>query len=221
MKSKQILCIFSFLIISIFSYGQKVINFAKIDTVKQEVTTYVSLIDIPQGGRARYQQRLLSQAKLVAPPLGFLLWDTNNNIFTIVTANYPKVDTLSFQFVCKINSLNHEITWGESAFMYEDKDKQVQKINIPAKIYSARSEVKDSVVLQKRMFYIQVSASKTQQKISDLSKQVRLQGEHKIIERKTEKYYTYLVGNFPTREAASEKLTYYQQYISDAFIVTF
>ncbi len=221
MKLKKILSVVSFLVISTLSYGQEVIHSVNIDTVKQEITTYVSLIDIPQGGRARYQQRFPAQAKLVAPPLEFLLWDTNNNIFTIVTANYPKADTLSFHFVCRVNSLGNEIIWGESAFMYEDRDKQVQKINIPAKRYSVRSEVKDSAMIEKGKFYIQVSASKTQQKISDLSKKVRLQGEHKILERKTEKYYTYLIGYFPTREAALEKLKYYRQYISDAFIVTF
>lgn len=217
----RILCIVSFLITGIFSYGQKVTHFVKIDTIKQEVTTYVSLIDIPQGGRARYQQRLPSQAKLVAPPLEFLLWDTNNTVFTIVTANYPKVDTLSFQFVCKINPLGNEITWGESAFMYENQNKQVQKISIPAKVYPVRVPAADSLSLQKGMFYIQVSASKTQQKISDLGKSVHLQNNHKIIERKNGNYYTYMIGYFPTRESASEKLKYYRQYVSDAFVVIF
>ncbi len=56
MKLKKILSVVSFLVISTLSYGQEVIHSVNIDTVKQEITTYVSLIDIPQGGRARYQQ---------------------------------------------------------------------------------------------------------------------------------------------------------------------
>ena len=220
-KLKYVLCIFSFFCLIISANGQKAITSASIDTVKNEITTFVSLINIPQGGKARFQQRLPIQAKLVTPSLDFLLWDTSNHIFTIIVANYPDIDTLPFQFVCKWNALPDNITWGESAFMYEDKSKQVQKINIPAKTYAVRGEVTDSATLQKEMFYIQISASKTPQKMSDLSKQVHLQSDNKIIERKTEKYYTYLIGHFPTRESASEKLKYYRQYVSDAFVVTF
>ena len=219
-KLRYFVCIFFFC--SIFSVnGQKVITSAFIDTLKSEVTTFVSLIGIPHGGRARFQQRLPVQAKLIAPPFRFLLWDTNNHIFTILTSNYPSMDTLSFQFVCKMNPLPERITWGESAFMYEDANRQVQKIKIPAKTYSTQAETRDTALLQKGMFYIQISASKNPQKISELSKQLHLQNEHKIIEQKTEKYYTYLIGSFPTRESASEKLNYYRQYIRDAFVVKF
>ena len=218
---RYILCVFSLFCLSIPTYGQKVITAVAIDTVKNEVTSFVSLIDIPQGGRARFQQRLPNQAKLLAPPLDFLLWDTNNNVFTIVTAIYPKIDTLFFKFTCKLDYLSENIVWGESAFMYEDKNKQVQKINVPAKTYPAREEVKDSASIQKGMFYIQVSASKNKQKIDDLRKQVSLQKEHKLIERKTDKYYTYLIGHFPTRAAATEKLKDYRKYVKDAFVVTF
>ena len=220
-KLKYILCLFCFLCIINFSHGQKVITSASIDTIKNEVTTYVSLINIPQGGRARFQQRLPVQAKLIAPPLDFLLWDTNNHIFTIVSPVYPKIDTLFFHFVCRVNPLGNEITWGESAFMYEDKNKQVQKISIPAKVYPVKTPTIDSAALQKGMFYIQISASKASQRISDLSKSVHLQNEHKIIERKNGSYHTYLIGYFPTRESASEKLKFYRQYVSDAFVVTF
>ena len=220
-KLKYILCVFSFFCLCFPTYGQKVITTAIIDTATNEITSFVSLIDIPQGGRARFQQRLPVQAKLAAPPLEFLLWDTNNNIFTIVAGNYPKIDSLFFKFTCKMDYISDNISWGESAFMYEDKNKQVQKINIPAKIYPVREEMKDSVSLPKGMFYIQVSASKSPQKITDLEKQVHLQKEHKLIERKTDKYYTYLIGYFPTKESASQKLKDYKKYASDAFVVTF
>ena len=220
-KLKYFFCIFSFLCLSVPTHGQKIITTATIDTLKQEVTSFVSLIDIPHGGRARFQQRLPAHATLIAPPLDFLLWDISNNIFTIVAENYPKIDTLFFKFTCKMDSLADNIMWGESAFMYEDKNKQVQKINISAKTYLVREEVKDSASLQKGMFYIQVSASNSPQKISDLEKQVHLQKEHKLIERKTDKYYTYLIGHFSTRASASEKLKDYKQYVGDAFVVTF
>ena len=219
-KLKYIFCLLSFVCVT-HTYGQKVITFATVDTVTNEVTSFISLIDIPQGGRARFQQRLPVQAKLIAPPLEFLLWDTNNNIFTIVSGNYPKRDTLFFKFTCKMDYLSDNITWGESAFMYEDKNKQVQKINIPAKVYPVRKEIKDSVSIQKGMFYIQISASKSPQKKTDLEKQIHLQKEHILIEQKTDKYYIYLIGHFPTRAAASEKLKDYKKHISDAFVVTF
>ena len=219
-KLKYLLCLFSFFCLTHIC-GQQVITSVSIDTLANEVTSFVFLIDIPQGGRARFQQRLPAQAKLIAPPLEFLMWDTNNNIFTIVSGTYPKIDTLFFKFTCKVDYFPDNITWGESAFMYEDKNKQVQKINIPAKTYSVREDVKDSVSIQKGMFYIQISASKSPQKITDLEKQIHLQKEHILIERKTDKHYTYLIGHFPTRAAASEKLKDYKKHISDAFVVTF
>ena len=222
-NAKYLLCAFLFSCITLPAFGQKMTLSISTDTVRNEVTTHVSLINIPQGGRVRFQQRLPAQAKLLAPPLSFLLWDTANNIFTIISPNYPKIDTLPFVFVCKMDSLPDRLLWGESALMYEDKNKQVQKIKNPARTYIIREKVKniDSVTLQKGMFYIQVSASKSPQKIGELSKQIHLQNEHKLIERKTANLYTYLIGHFPTKASAAEILKEYKKYAKDAFIVAY
>ena len=222
-NAKYLFLAFLFFCISLPVFGQKITLSISTDTLRNEVTTYISLINIPQGGRTRFQQRLPVQAKLIAPPLSILLWDTANNIFTIISPNYPKIDTLPFMFVCKMDSLPDRLLWGESAFMYEDKNKQVHKIKNPARTYIIKEKTgnSDSATLQKGMFYIQVSASKSPQKIGDLSKQVHLQNEHKLIERKTSNLYTYLIGHFPTRASASEKLKEYKKYAADAFIVAF
>ena len=255
-KLKQIICLLSFFSLIVSVSGQEVTISASADTLKNRIKTNVSLIDIPQGGRIRFQQRLPLQAKLIAPPVESLMWDTNNNIFTIIMTNYPDIDTLPFQFVCEMNSLPDTIIWGEVAFIYEDANKQVQIINIPPKRYIVRAPViksialqkeaniiviqkeidstvsqkeinsivsqeeMDSTVPQKGMYYIQVLASNRPRNINDLSKIIHLQSGYKIIEQKTD-VYRYYVGQFPTKEAALNKLNHYRQYIKGAFLVAF
>lgn len=211
------LCFFSLISVS----GQKIIVSASADTLRNRVKTVVSLIDIPQHGRARFQQRLPIAAKLVSPPLESVSWDTAHNVFTMTTVDYPHIDTLSFQFVCEMNPIPDTMIWGEAAFMFEDENKSVQKINTPAKKYIVRGKITDPNVLQKGMFYIQIIATKTPNKISDLSKRVHLQSGSEMIEYKTDIYYKYLIGHFSTKEAALKKLSYYRQYSKNAFIVAF
>ena len=135
--------ILAFFFISTSSfYGQELKIAAKIDTTSNEITTFVSLINIPEGGRVRFQQRLLPDAKVINLPLpsDFLLWDTAKNIITIIAAKYPRIDTLNFVFVCRTDTLSDTISWGEAAFMYENKTKEVKKISLPAKNYIVRQK---------------------------------------------------------------------------------
>jgi hypothetical protein len=196
---------------------------AKTDTISNEITTFVSLINIPEGGRARYQQRLLPTTKLIGlPPYEFLLWDTAKNILTIITPKYPRIDTLKFTFVCRTDTLPDVVTWGEVALMYENKDKEVKKITSPARNYIVRQpSITETDSLTKGMYYIQVSASKTMQNKEDVAKLVHLQKEHIVLEEKTDKYYKYFIGNFSSKEQATTQLKYYKQYVSDAFIVNY
>ncbi len=203
------------------SYGQEIISFARMDTITNEITTFISLVNIPDGGRVRFQQRLHPKATLTNLPSEFLLWDTANNILTLISSNYPSIDTLAFKFVCKTDSLPDVILWGESALMYENKKGIVQKITSPARNYIVRQNRPDIDTLQKESYYIQISASNTMQKKNDIAKLVHLQNEHIILEQKTEKYYKYFIGNFTSKEQASTYLKYYRQYIPDAFIIQF
>ena len=204
------------------SYGQELKITAKTDTISNEITTFVSLINISEGGRTRFQQRLSPQTKLVKLPSETLLWDTANNILTIITPKYPRIDTLNFTFVCRMDSLPDAILWGEAALMYENKAGIVQKITSPAKKYIVRQPpIPDADSLTKGMYYIQVSASKSMQNKNEIAKLTHLQKEHIILEEKTKDYYKYFIGNFITKEQASEHLKYYKQYVSDAFIVQY
>jgi hypothetical protein len=204
------------------SYGQELKITAKTDTISNEITTFVSLINISEGGRARFQQRLSPQAKLIKLPSKTLLWDTANNILTIITPKYQRIDTLNFTFVCRVDSLPNAILWGEAALMYENKAGFVKKITLPAKNYIVRqSPISDADSLTKGMYYIQVSASKSMQNKNEVAKLVRLKKEHIILEEKTEKFYKYFIGHFTTKEQASEQLKQYKQYVSDAFVVQF
>jgi hypothetical protein len=204
------------------SYGQELKITAKTDTTNNEIITFVSLINIPEGGRTRFQQRLSPQAKLIKLPSETLLWDTTNNILTIITPKYPRIDTLNFTFVCRTDSHPNAIFWGEAALMYENKSGIVQKIKSPAKNYNVRqSQNLETNSLKKGMYNIKVSASKSMQNKNDVAKLVHLQNEHIILEEKTEKYYKYFIGNFITKEQASEHLKYYKQYVSDAFLLQY
>ena len=201
-------------------YAQELKITVKTDTTSNEITTYISLINIPDGKRVRFQQRLLPNAKLVKLPTEFLLWDTANSVLTLITANYPPVDTLNFAFVCRSETLPDVIFWGEAALMYENKKGEVKKITSAAKNYFVRQPtIPETYNLTKGMYYIQVSASKTVQNSLDVAKLVHLQNEHSILDEKTDKYYKYYVGQFATKEQAIKQLSYYKQYVSDAFVV--
>jgi len=138
---KIMLCFIAFFFIAIpCIYAQEMKIAAKIDTTSKEITTFVSLINIPESGRVRFQQRLLPNTKIITMPYDFLLWDTANNILTIITPKYPRIDTLNFAFICDTDTLPDTIFWGESALMYENKNKEVKKISFPAKNYIIRQK---------------------------------------------------------------------------------
>ena len=221
MKIKKI-NIFLYCIATTCLSAQEMKITAKIDTTSNEITTFVSLINIPEGGRVRFQQRLLPNAKIITLPYDFLLWDTAKNILTIITTKYPRIDTLIFTFVCRTGTLSDAIFWGESALMYEKKSGIVQKITLPARNYTVKQPlVPNADSLVKGMFYIQVSASKTVQNKENIAKMVHLQKEHIVLEEKSGKFYKYFIGNFTAKEQANIQLKYYKQYISDAFIVNY
>jgi len=200
-------------------YGQELKIAVKTDTITNEITTFVSLINIPEGGRVRFQQRLSPQARLIRLSPEFLLWDTANTILTIITPNYPRMDTLHFSFVCRMNFLPDAIFWGESALMYENKSGVVQKINLLAKNHIVRQSPPEADSLTKGMYYIQVSAVKTMQNRDEIAKLVHLQTGHSILEERTDNFYKYFIGHFSTKEQASKQLKYYKQYVPDAFVV--
>jgi len=223
-EKKYPFCLFFILFCTILTHlcGQELKISAKIDTANNEITTFVSLINISEDGRTRFQQRLSPQARLIKLPSETLLWDTANTILTIITPKYPRIDTLNFTFVCRVDSLPDTILWGESALMYENKSGIVQKINVPAKTYLVRQPlISKTDSLTKGMYYIQVSASKSMQSKNEIAKLVHLQKEHIILEEEAKDYYKYFIGNFITKEQASEQLKYYKQYVSDAFIVQY
>jgi hypothetical protein len=203
-------------------YAQKMQMSVVIDTGSCEITTHVSFIAIPDGGRIRFQQRLSAQTKLIQLPLNTLPWDTSNNIFSMICVQYPSVDTLNFSFVCKADTLPDILQWGEATLMYEDKNRQICKIELSAENYIVRQNEDTLNSVPKVMFYyIQVFASAKSQRTTDIAKRVHLQTNDAITEHKTEKYYKYLVGQFSSKEQAEEKLEYYRQYIPDAFIVRY
>ena len=218
MKQKTCILFFLFCGIKTSFYGQELKITAQTDTITNEITTFVSLINIPEGGRVRFQQRLSPQVKLIRLSPGFLLWDTANSILTVITPNYPRID-LHFSFVCRMNFLPNAFFWGEAALMYENKSGVVQKINLPAKNHIVRQSPPEVDSLTKGMYYIQVSAVKTMQNRNEIAKLAHLQTGHSILEEKTDKFYKYFIGHFSTKEQASSQLKYYKRYISDAFVV--
>jgi hypothetical protein len=193
-----------------------------IDTVSCEITTHVSFIAIPDGGRIRFQQRLSAQTKLIHLPPNVMPWDTSNNIFSMICVQYPSVDTLKFSFVCKADTLPDILQWGEATLMYEDKNRQVCKIELSAENYIVRQNEDTLNSVAKEMFYyVQVSAFEKPHQTTDIAKLVHLQTNDAITEYKIDKYYKYLIGPFSSKEQAAEKLEYYRQYIPNAFIVQY
>lgn len=201
--------------------AQEIMLSATADTLSNEITTFVSLIHIPEGGRMRFQQRLSPHTKLMHPPAEFTLWDTTDNILTLIAPKYPCQDTLSFAFICQTDSLPDIITWGEAALMFENKNKIVEKINIPAKNYIVRQSNIPVDALTEGFYYIQILASKTIQSKNDIATHIRLQNEHFIVEQKAEKYYKYFIGIFNSKKQAFSQLKYYKQYMPDAFVIQF
>jgi hypothetical protein len=209
-------------VIPFHSYGQEMKVSVTTDTLTNEITNFVSLIHIPEGGRVRFQQRLLPQSVLIiCPALEFALWDTTNHIFTLIFPAYSRMDTLTFSFICKTDSLPDLITWGESALMFENKHKTVEKLNTPARNHIVRQNNIPLDSLIEGFYYIQILASKTIQIKTDVKKLIHLQEEHILLEQKTDKYYKYFIGNFSSKKQASASLKYYRQYMPDAFVRQF
>lgn len=210
---------------------------------QNEIITTVTLLNVPVNGRMRYQQRLPQQVSVKDTHLKGLQWDTADNILTCMALQTIAIDSFSFSFTVQYAGAGKNITWGEAALMYETSDSSVQKLShsasllmleceqpVPTQegrvVVSEWGEVKKlsadtvcPITDADNVYYVQVSASRSQQSVTELKRMACMQSGDNMYEMKDNKYYCYRIGPYYAKETATEKLKYYKTRFKDAFIV--
>ena len=223
---KKYLLLFIFYSLMTAICAQQVTTSVKRDIVANKVQISTHLKDIPVDGRIRFQQVLPNNATIAETHFENFLWDTSHSMLTILSENCQPIEDKCFNYTLSFTADINSLSMGPSAVMYEQKDGQVNKITTAAHTFYLNNSdchivvgQTDTVqVVDKQGYYLQISASTARQSINALSKQVHLQNGDIIVEQKSGKYYRYRIGVFATQEQLAEKLTYYRQYVPDAFV---
>ncbi|MCL2131769.1 MAG: SPOR domain-containing protein [Lentimicrobiaceae bacterium] len=119
-------------LISFGAYSQKSDMSVTIDPEKKEILTYVRLSELPSGVDIIWQQKI---------PKGAMFSSSSSNqnpegkMMVLSFSKHLHASTMSFSFVCKLDSVGEEIFWGESAVVYTDAESKEQVINFPAKTF--------------------------------------------------------------------------------------
>lgn len=197
------------------------------DTATNILTEHVKFFNIHQGGKMRFQQRILGVNYWLQCNFSTLLWDTNDGILTVISPQFPIVDTLHISFSVKTDDSVSIQQWGEAALICETAHGKMHKQVLPAYSLYVKQETQpqqDTILLaEKRMldgyYYVQVSAMRNKQSIKEMSKQMHLQKDDVLLEKIKGKFHCYFIGHFATKEIARKKLNYYHTYAKDAFVV--
>ena len=113
-------------------YSQNLNISVSINLEKKEILTYVNLSELPSGIDIVWQQKI---------PRGTHFSSYTNNRNTdgkMIVLNFSKhlhTSTMTFSFICKIDSLGEELSWGESTLIYTDAEAEEHVIHYSPKIY--------------------------------------------------------------------------------------
>ena len=212
------------------SFAQYVLMQVERDTATNILTEQVKFFNIPQGGKMRFQQRMLGANYWLQSNFSTLLWDTNDGILTLISPHFPLVDTLRISFSVKTEDSVSIQQWGEAALICETAHGKVHKQVLPAySLYIQQEQQQqscqqDTIVFSATemlggYYYVQVSAMRNKQSMKEMAKQMHMQKDDVLLEKIKGKFHCYFIGHFATKEIAQQKLKYYHTYAKDAFVV--
>ena len=95
-----------------------------------------------------------------------------------------------------------------------------EKIDIGEKSTENEQDMQDTAFVWKSSYYIQLFALKNKREIASVKKQVPVLENDMVVEWQRNDLFIYLIGVFPTKKEAEEKLEYYKKHVHNAFVTT-
>jgi len=113
------------------AYSQSSDISIKIDTAKKEILTYVKLSELPSDVDLIWQQKIPKGTQFSSYPSS----PTNSKMIVLNFSKHLHASTMSFSFVCKVDSLGETLSWGESALIYTDAKLKEHVVNFFPKTF--------------------------------------------------------------------------------------
>ena len=133
-KSKSLLRAILFVCFStcFAAYSQKSEIFIQVDPLRKEIVTHVTLKELPLGVDIVWQQHLPQEAHIASAASGNQ--NADSKLLMMNFSRHMIRPTMSFSFLCKMDTIKEWILWGESSITYT-KDAQEKIVRFPAKVF--------------------------------------------------------------------------------------
>ena len=122
-------------------YAQRSDISIKVNPVKKEIVTYVTLSEIPPGVDIIWRQRIPQEAH-------FASYSRNPNadskIIMMSFSRHLLTSKMSFSFVCTMDTIGDWIAWGESSITYTGKDSKEKTVKFLSNIFIISQCLMDS-----------------------------------------------------------------------------
>ncbi|NLK57381.1 MAG: SPOR domain-containing protein [Bacteroidales bacterium] len=199
-----------------FSKAQTIHIVTDIDTVRQTLLTKVYFCHIQAKDKVRWQQVVLPTSKVMIADNQGTIWDTVDNLLTVIWNRFPRQDTLVYSFTVQfIDEMPASFYWGKGALLFVNTNNVIEKITTYPQCI--RKAVTDSIVDISNLdtvYYIQVGVGGNHREGD-----YRLQDGDRIFTVKHNNVYKYQVGPYVSMEQARKCLQFYRKKVPDAFIV--
>jgi len=115
------------------AYSQNSDISIKVDLLKKEIITYVTLREIPKGVDIIWQQKIPKEAHFSSQGRGNQ--NVNSKIIMMSFSKHLLSPTMSFSFICTIDTIGDWIIWGESSITYTTKEGKERLVKFPARLF--------------------------------------------------------------------------------------
>ncbi|NLJ81692.1 MAG: hypothetical protein GX330_01005 [Bacteroidales bacterium] len=196
--------------------SQSIVFNNKVDTLTHTLTSSVFFQNIPAKSKARWQQRLPAHTAIINIDKQEVWWDTTENLLSVIWKDFPDKDVVTYTFTLKIlDTTLHSISLGDGAFIYVDNENKTKKITTKENYISILNACQvDSLSFYDTIYYIQVGVG-----AKGRQREFRLHENDQMFTIEMNHSCKYQVGPYYSLEQAKSKLSFYRNYVKDAFIV--
>ena len=105
----------------------------KVDLLRKEIITYITLKDIPKGTDIIWQQKIPQEAHFSSYGRGNQ--NADSKVIMMSFSRHLLTSAMSFSFSCTMDAIGDWIIWGESSITYTTKESKERVVKFPAKLF--------------------------------------------------------------------------------------
>ena len=138
LRAIAMVCFFGF----VAAHSQSSDISIKVDLSRKEIVTYVTLREVPKGVDIIWQQKIPKEAHFLSHGRGNQ--NADSKVMMMSFSRHLLAPTMSFSFICKMDTIGDWIVWGESSITYTTKEGKDRVSKFPARLFIIKDHLMES-----------------------------------------------------------------------------